>query len=342
MTTPNSLIASKYPEMCRISEQDNVLEFYLDNQTLSSLRSCEGFFKESFINNLQLKTQAGEINYANTNLDIGIWFHKVMERVDKEKMLGKELSTNEAILFAQSLWAELGLEQYKTTNAYKVIGGMLGACQLVKDYMEFFNPAQSNGFNKIIATELVFGYAKEAPLVEWGQSQYEYRAYLVGRPDSLVETPLGIGPKDFKTTSRMDQVRSMYKPSEQLIGYVYGVNKIFQNSLEHLGQRCNTAYLIAVNKRTCENPKDRVAQIIYTYSDADLEAYRKRQVASIDRLYELIVLGKQETWDTSKCSNWFFNLCPFHKLHSGDYSQREALLEAFYSVKKPWNPRTRI
>jgi hypothetical protein len=222
--------------------------------------------------------------------------------------------------------------------------GMIGAMQMIKDYMQFYNPAQDN--LKIIATELVFGYEKEAPIVDWEleeqntEATYPYRAYLVGRPDGIVESPLGIGPKDYKTSSRIDTVRDLYKPSEQLLGYVYGINKILDR-LGQYGKSCNMAYLIAVNKKPTKNGKDRVVKIPYTYSPGDLEAYRKRQIATFDSLYEQLVLNEESVWDTSKCCNWYYRKCPFHKLHSSVSEQRDAMIEAFYKTKEPWNPRTR-
>ena len=337
-------VATKYPNLCRLAEKDNVLEFYCDNQTLSSIRSCQGFFRESFINQLGRKVPANNIDPDRNNLDIGIWFHSVMEYIDKKSFEGIVLTTTDALFYAKQVWFEQNIEKYRDTKAYETIGGLLGALELVKDYMDFFNPA--NDGMKLIATELVFGYDKEAPIVDWAtpdknEATHLYRAYLVGRPDGVVETPLGIGPKDYKTSSRIEQVRDMYKPSEQIIGYTYAINKMFGASLAPLGKKCNTAYLIAVNKRMPKNPKERVVKIPYTYSDGELEAYRKRQVATFDMLYEQLVLDQASVWDTSKCCNWYYKNCPFHKLHSTMPEQREVVIESFYQHIEPWNPMTR-
>lgn len=333
--------AIKYPNMCKLGD-DNVLEFYCDNQTLSTLRSCPGYFQESFINELEPKSFTGYV--GDFKLDLGSWFHSVMEKIDKAILNGSALSDTEVLFTAKQLWFSSNLDRFKDTKDFDDFGGFANALEMVKDYIEIFQPAQKSA--RIIATELVFGYDKEAPINDWvnpedNEGTYPYRAYLIGRPDGIIETQLGIGPKDFKTSSNMNNVVNMYKPSEQLMGYVYGVNKIFGKSIEFKGKKCNTAYLIAVSKKAVKNPKDRVRSIPYTYSDHELEQYRLRQIATFDLVYEQVVLGATAFWDTSKCTNWYFKICPFHKLHSLDSAQRSQVIEAYYKKKEPWNPKTR-
>ena len=344
MKTHKELI-DLYPNICRLGD-DGILELYCDNHILASFRSCEAYFQEHFLNNLSFRSIEG-----SENLQIGIWFHKVMEPIYKELKNNNHIPMLDVIAIAKKTWLELNIDRFKDTRAYEELGGMENALLFIAEYYKVFDPSKE--YFKVIASELTFGYDKEVPILTSEQDFNDddpflnlykdtpFRAYLVGRPDVIVESSLGIGPLDFKTTSRIEGVRDFYKPYDAITGYVYAVDKI----LGHIGvenKKSRYACLVACSKKQVgKKIEDRFRRIHYSYSDGELNAYLLRTRQSFVNVYRVMRGLSIAQWDTSKCNAWYFRKCPFHKLHCEANENRQAIIDTFYVKNKPWNPQTR-
>lgn len=355
MTLTHREAAQRFPEIFAYNEASGDLEMFLDNTVLSHVRKCEASFIEWFANRLTPKPRPAVegLGRGQFSLDFGIWFHRAMEPLYRAYLeTGMPLGPLEMLQHGRDAWHRLELDAYVSDKGYQTIGGFDGAMIILIDYMSVFG----NGAERlrVIACELPFGRAKEAPIFDWTTPQESYGSahdapkypiavYLCGRPDVVVDNGRSIGPLDFKTTSRFSGYEhNDYKPYDALCGYVYGINRILGSRFQALGRAANTAIVTCISKAPgIKNPRDRFKQIIVTYTPSELEEYRKRQLATAYRIYELLVLGETPQWNTGACNNMYHRDCPYKPLHNIAPENRRTIRETAYIETPRWNPTER-
>lgn len=326
--------AKKYPTIVGISDE-GVLELYADHHMLSSLRTCEGLFTESIINNLTPK--GGRSWY----LDMGVWFHSALEIFYEELKNGKNISLPEWVERSMLLWVSMNMNLFVNASGYKTLGGATGAVGLLTDYWKMYGDGKEN--LKIIGTELAFGRGKEVPIGQlWMPLDgREIECYYTGRMDDIVDDGFFIQPFDTKTKSRFDgNEATAYKPHEGMCGYVYSLQHMLRRYFPDNHKPCNR---VLINHVQISPPKDGLHVLRFkrhpvVFSPAELEAWRVRQLSSFQKLYELLILERTPDWQTGYCNNLFGSSCPYKTLHSYDNINRAGIISANYETKPAWNP----
>lgn len=333
--------AAKYPTLFEYDAASGRLVAFVDNQLLSTMRKCEAYFVEWFMNELEPRS-------ANSrwNLDFGIWWHSVMEHFYTNKITHnqRDLDIEEMLSIAHVEWRELGLdEKFSDHFQYKKLGGFAGAAIMVTNFVLSFGAGRET--LNIIATEMPFGRGREVPLLVFPEEgRYQLDVFLVGRPDVIVDNGRSVGPLDFKTTSVFKGTEhAAYKPYDALAGYVYAINKLIGPQMAALGKKCDTAYVTCILKSTSTRkaPQEFFKRFPISYTPSELEEYRKRQIATAMRMYELVVLGDNPQWNTTMCSNDFYHDCAYKSIHNIAPEHREAIINTAYTRIERWNPQTR-
>ena len=322
-------IADKVPELARVNN-DGFLELFANNSILSSMRKCEAFFVERYIN------KRVPVEGKNWNLSFGSWLHESIEELYRELIKGNKLTLDDFLHIGIGKWNALEIESYKDEKSYIQFGGIEGAMVILG---EFYNVWYGQDHLEIISVETSFGYGKEVPIISPTYPEdrfFPFNAYLCGRPDIIVHNGRSIGVLDWKTTAYFDGYEHLkYKPYDALQGYIYGLKHIILNKYPELlkkGLTIDTAWVICISKRVTKTDKERFKRFPVSYTPSELLEYRNRQVESFSRLYDILANNRQPQWNTELCGNDWYHPCQYRILHSISPEQREAVLNGRFTT----------
>jgi hypothetical protein len=331
---------------------DGVLEMYLDHHSLSTFRQCEAAFELSIMANVKSK-------HKSWNLEFGIIFHKMVEVF---YILKKEEKFDlvEWIHYAGELWIEKELDQFSEHKMYKTLGGLPGFMAMLGQYANHF--AAEMDRLRVIGIEITFGKQKEVPLGSFYCETYycprqpypnnplfayqndTVRCYLTGRIDFLMDSGSAIGPLDHKTTAFIrDNPANSYDPQEGMTGYIYASQRIIKDKFPELlnTRKVDRIWLNFAQIAPEQDAMKRFRRIPIYKTDYQLEEFRKRQLRTFNKIYDILILGERPDWNTSVCNNMFHSECQFRNLHrQNTASAMLQVLNSDFTVEKPWNPET--
>lgn len=325
---------------------DGVLEMYLDHHALSSFRMCEGYFELSIMGNI--KSQA-----RSWNLEFGIIFHKMVELFYINKK-NEVFDLNVWLSHGIALWKLSNMDEFESHKMYKVLGGVYGFIAMMGQYANHF--ANEVDRLRVIGIEITFGKKKECSLGAfevtdfyestrlWNGQIKEVRCYLTGRIDFLMDSGSAIGPLDHKTTAFFKGNPSeSYDPQEGMTGYVFAAQHIIKHSFPELMQnrKVDRIWMNFAQVTPDADAMKRFRRVPLYKTEYQLEEYRKRQLRTFHKVYDMLVLGERPDWNTSTCNNMFFSPCPYKELHSQNSgSNMLTILNNNFVVAKEWNPET--
>lgn len=346
--------AIKHPTIFKIAE-DGILEMYADNHTLSSYRKCPGYFVESMLN----RTGTSGRSWS---LEFGQYFHKVMEyfyKSQKEEWKGtweirfplnteafsNPLQTFENFLsITRECWLEYKLDELSETPGFKKLGGYIGALNL---FTQYYNTHFQQERLRVVGTELSFGRSKEVYVGTYfekpiNKESLQIRFFYCGCIDLVVDDGSIIGPMDHKTTSYFDGTEgSGFKPHDGMQGYVYAFQKMLPEALKAQGRTCNSIYINHISlqtKNTNPTGSDRFKHSIISYTPAEMDEWRNRQVRTFTDIYRSVILEEPVNWDTERCNSWFgFNECAYKQLHAAAPLSRDIIRKSNYIQIEAWS-----
>lgn len=329
--------AAKY-NFVRISPTDGSLELFADHHMLSTLRTCEGYFKESIIESIS--PTGGRAWY----LEMGIWFHACLEEFYGN--YGK-LTLPDWVTSSMVMWNQNHMEEFNYHSGFKKLGGSPGAVRLLTEYWQVYGDNKET--LKVIGCELSFGKAKEVPVGEFQVHKPNYHedvyakvsCFLTGRIDNIVTDGYSIMAMDTKTKNTFDGGESTaYKPHDGMLGYTYALSKVVKTQFPDTSLPCNKAIVNHVQIASGKDGdfRNRFKRSFYNYAPTEFEAWRQRQLRTFQKLYEIVIEQRTPDWDTLKCNGMFGNDCPYKMLHSHDEVNRKNVIQSFYTIKPAWNP----
>ena len=335
----------KHPNFLSFSPVDGVLEIYVDNHVLNSLRMCEGYFVESILNRIQGRGRSW-------NLTFGQWFHKMMEyfyQGHKEDWKGVWETAFEHgnyrlsqdiinfIMLAEFEWKALEMDEFASFKQYKALDGFKGASLLLLQYFNLHT--QGNERLRVVGSELSFGRNREIPLVAVANPGAPYRAYLTGRIDIVIDTGDHIGPLDHKTTAYFDGTEGQgFKPHDGMCGYAYALNTLIEPELKKQGRKCNTVIINHICLKDQKDPALRFKRSFKSYTDAEFDEYVSRQQRTIAKLYDIVCLNAKPDWNTMLCTMMYYHDCPYKSIHEVSPASRDTVINQFYQIGPAWNP----
>ena len=313
------------------SNEDDCLELYADNHTLSSMRKCEGYFVESILNRLAFGSGRAWF------LDFGIWTHACVEHMYTLIKKNGHCSCPELVDFGAILWNKMEIDKYHGQNKnYIKLGRFAGASKLLLDYWRMYG--ENRETFKVIGTELPFGREKEVYLGEITIRGIRVRCYYSGRIDIIVDDGYSLGVMDTKTTFKFsgDEITN-FNPHEGMQGYVYSLREIVRRNFPDITRPANRVIINHISVGDTKDYRERFKRTPITYSLEQLNEWKQRQLASFKRLFELAVLDSQEIWNTDSCSNMFFKDCVYKSLHGVTPSSRESIRKSSYVQIDAWD-----
>lgn len=316
---------------------DGVVEMYLDHHSLATFRTCEASF-ELMVNGVKAKGKSW-------NLEFGIVFHSCVEEFYRSKS-DNTFEINKWLTYCVSLWSKNECDQFDEHKMYKSLGGMHGFIGMMAQYADHF--AAEVDRLRVIGIEITFGKKREVPLGFFTYGNVEMReykvvrCYLTGRIDFLMDSGNAIGPLDHKTTAFFKgNPTNSYDPQEGMTGYVYATKYIIQNRFPDLLQN-RKVDRIWMNFAQITPEADAMKRFKRTpifKTDYQLEEFRKRQLRTFHKIYDMIILGERPDWSTDRCNNMFYSECQYRNLHRQNTSSAILnVLNADFIVSKPWNP----
>ncbi|HEY1645093.1 MAG TPA: PD-(D/E)XK nuclease family protein [Candidatus Saccharimonadales bacterium] len=327
-----------------INPEDQVIEMVLDHHMLSTFRMCPSRFKLEMVDGWAPK---GSFWF----LEFGALLHKCLEYY-YQYFRTPEFTIERWFAYATNFWAKGNFDKYSEIPGYKNMGGRIGFLTMLQEYYLRFSA--ENERLRIIGTELYFGKGKEVPLLaEPLNNRIPFRLYLSGKIDILCDTSSHIAPMDHKSHGdfRGQNPNKSYEIQEGMTGYIYATRELVKHfiDLEVFEPGSRQTNMILMNHIQVKPGKtsfqDRFSRIPMRRTDADLEEYRWRQVATARDIFNMLIdsmEGIPAQYNAGVCSNWWHNECQFHKVHrqhSGD-SQLFVLQNEY--IKKPiWDPENR-
>jgi hypothetical protein len=325
---------------------DGVLEMYLDHHALSTFRQCEAAFELSIMANIKGK-------HKSWNLEFGIMFHRMVEIF---YILKKEdrFELTSWIQFAAHLWDAYKMdEQFSEHKMYRTLGGLLGFMAMLGQYANHF--AAEMDRLRVIGIEITFGKNKEVPLGDFSVTQdwdspeasmnkAWVRCYLTGRIDFLMDSGSAIGPLDHKTTAFIrDNPANSYDPQDGMTGYIYASQRIIKDKFPELlsTRKVDRIWMNFAQIAPEADAMKRFRRIPIYKTEYQLEEYRKRQLRTFHKIYDLLILGEKPDWNTSICNNFFHSECQYRNLHrQNTASSMLQILNSDFVVGEEWNPET--
>ena len=325
--------------------EDGVVEMYLDHHSLATFRSCEASFELSMMANIKSK-------HRSWNLEFGIVFHSAVEMFYTMKR-DDCFDMNKWLTVCVSLWREANIdEQFSEHKMYQSLGGLEGFFAMMAQYADHF--AAEVDRLRVIGIEIHFGKKKEVPLGEFRAFKFyedvhqnhgfgrEVRCYLTGRIDFLMDSGNSIGPLDHKTTAFFKGNPSdSYDPQEGMTGYVYATKYILQSRFPELlqGRKVDRIWMNFAQITPQVDPMKRFKRVPVFKTDWQLEEYRKRQLRTFHKIYDMVILGERPDWNTSVCNNMFHSACQFRSLHRQNAPESMLnVLKSDFIVAPPWDP----
>lgn len=312
------------------------LEIYADHHMLSSLRTCEGYFEESILNSTSTR-------YRSWSLEFGQWIHSCLEFYYTSHMKKTPVDVKGLVSYGNILWLSMDMDYFSKTNTKqcKSLGGSMGAAGLLGQYFTVHNDSERL---RTVACEVGFGKHKEVYIGSYyhPSSDKPVHFYLTGRIDRIVDNGDKLSPFDHKSASYFKGAEmANFTPHEGMQGYVFALQQIMAKNFPHLaeqGKICDSIVINHISVTPTTNPYDRFKRSTISYSPAQMEAWRKRQMRSFKRLFEIVVLGETADWNTQTCSNMYHHECPFKALHEQDAINRDSIFNQKYVKIAQWNP----
>ena len=330
------------------SEERGRLVLVIDNHLLSTYRACPQYFMNYAVEGWRKRSEFGPGVEKNWFLDFGILFHKMME--EYYRSFREESFTLEsfAIDSAFKHWDEMGMDQHLSHKEAQEMGGYPGFAGMLIQYAVQFKA--ENERLRVISTEIAFGKKHEVPIYEWGGPESDSPLfchadiYLAGRIDILADDGIYILPMDHKTMGIFPKDPTIrFHTDDGPTGYVYAMNKILPRIISPeliLKRQCNKILMNLISKRV---PKEgsRFKRLPLFKSEAMLEAYRQRQIGTVNNLLSDLdsyvrSLGVQR--DSSKCYNWYYKDCAYLDVcRQQDASAEQATLQNGFTKLKIWD-----
>lgn len=308
-------------------------ELYLDHHMLSTFRQCEQYFVHTMIEGWKHKSELRKMPWF---FAIGIAVHDAVEYLYAKKQDGVFDHYRYATWLMQ-LWKDKNMDWYASSpieseqKAFKALAGLDGFVALMIQYVEFYNEDRER--MRPIATEVAFGRGKEAPLGSFKIPIYSddcdfkiacefphvtVDCFLAGRIDFLMDNGRIIGPVDHKTTGFFDGDQlGKYDPQEGMTGYIYTSKKVIEHNFPEIAKERDTNSMwmnfISLNQNVDANK--RFKRLPLRKTDWQLEEYRKRQLRTFEKIFDLIYNEKDPDWNTNICSNMFRRDCQFKAVH---------------------------
>lgn len=327
------------------------MEMYLDHHSLATFRSCEASFELSMMANIRPK-------FKSWNLEFGIVFHKMVELFYVAKRDGN-FDLDVWLSRSVAEWQEAQIdEQFEEHKMYKTLGGLHGFIAMLGQYQQHF--AAEVDRLRVIGIEIHFGKKKEVPLGSFNSfrdiqdevggycdngttGNYEdVRCYLTGRIDFLMDSGNAIGPLDHKTTAFFKgNPADSYDPQEGMTGYVFATKYILQSRFPELlnGRKVDRIWMNFAQITPNADPMQRFKRVPVFKTDWQLEEYRRRQLRTFHKIYDMVILAERPDWNTSVCNNMFHSACQYRNLHRQNTSSAMLqVLNADFTVQKPWDP----
>jgi len=322
---------------------DGVLEIYLDNHMMQTFRMCEARGWNDFVDGYH--GRGSNIWF----LDFGSATHKLMEiyyeNYRKPNFDIVYWSTN----VARDVWTELEIDaKYFDEPDYKALGGLVGFSRLLLEYALIFG--KENERFRVIGTELYFGKGKEVPLLVDPELYpfAPFRLYLCGKIDLLIDDGFNIGPMDHKTRGhfRGKNPLSDYEIQDGMTGYVFGSQKLLNvmhtaDALNISSRQCNKIWMNFLQVKAEDDPRNRFKRLPLFKTESQLEDYRKRQISTVTRIFQLLSYPDQMTpfYNTMACTNFMHRVCPLQEVHRQNDKQSELTILQSNFIQKPiWNP----
>ena len=327
----------------KVSETE--YDVILDHHALSSFRACEQYFVHDHVEGWQAKGTKMPWFFA-----IGILLHEVLEELYTMRQ-DNTFDLNTLAARGMILWDEHNMEYYAGDKGHKAIGGKPGFVGMIVQYASFYN-SDTERF-RIIAMEIPFGPGKEVSLgsfttlSRWQNPQesaniIKVNCYLAGRIDFLMDDGHHIAPFDHKSAAYIDgDPNDKYDPQDGMTGYIFATKAIVEKNFPDLAKQrqlnriwmnyLGVSYNTDLNKRFKRLPLDK--------TDWQLEEFRKRQLTTFRRIFEMCYFGQEPQWNTNICGNMFRRDCKYKYVHKRKDEQSMFLImnEAF--ERKPiWNP----
>ena len=306
------------------------LELIIDNHLLSTYRSCSAYFMLSAVEGYRRRSGVGEPGQSREwFLDFGTLFHRLMEEyyhIYKSPDFSLE---DFAIKRALHHWKEMEMDAHLSHKECQEMGGYPGFAGLLVQYATQFKA--ENEKLSVIASEVSFGHDKQVPLfvfngAESGSSDNGLWSpadiYLSGRIDIIGDDGVFILPLDHKTVgSFYKDPMSRFLADDGPTGYIYALGKLLPTLVpsELLLKRTSNRILINIISKKIPKEGSRFKRNVIWKSTEQLEAYRIRQIGTVNNLLsdlETYIRGGSVPRDTSKCSNWYFRDCTFLDVHT--------------------------
>lgn len=336
--------------------EDGVVELFLDHHSLATFRSCEASFELSMMAGIKSKQRSW-------NLEFGILFHKLIEdfyTMKRDDTFDSTIWLRNAV----ELWLTRQMaEQFSEHKMYKVLGGLPGFIAMLGQYADHF--AAEVDRLRVIGIEITFGKKREVPLgyfeILSGFDEFDnslnlnkelitcgyanktkVRCYLTGRIDFLMDSGNAIGPLDHKTTAffRGNPTNS-YDPQEGMTGYVFATQQILKLQFPELlaARKVDRIWMNFAQITPTPNAMERFKRVPIFKTEFQLEEYRKRQLRTFHKIYDMVILGERPDWNTSVCNNMFHSECQFRNLHRQNTSSAMLqILNQDFIVAPLWNP----
>lgn len=337
--------------------EDGVIELYLDNHMMQTFRMCESRGYLDFIDGYQSK--AGHF-WA---LDFGTCVHKMIEIYYQNYRDPKFDVLNWAGNQAAEYWNYMNMDELYNDKSpyfhknYNLLAGFMGFSQLLLEYAQQYH--SDNERFRVIGTELYFGKDKSVFLGQVSDRQNNFRLYLCGKIDILVDDGSNIGPMDHKTASAFMGKNPIvnYEVHEGMTGYVFATKKLLKNILktsgrdeseflrdEYLSTRtCSKIWMNFIQVKPEKLSNDRFKRCPLFVTDYQLEQYRLRQISTATRILDLLLNPDMlPIRNTMVCTNYMHYNCTYQGVHRQNSKESELIqLNADFVKGSIWNPEER-
>jgi hypothetical protein len=134
-----------------------------------------------------------------------------------------------------------------------------------------------------------------------------------------------------------------YDPQEGMTGYIYATKKIVEQRFPELltGREVNKIWMNFAQLTPEADFHKRFRRIPIYKTPFQLEEWRKRQLRTFHKIYDMVVLGESPDWNTSQGCKLFNYDCQYKRLHQQNSSSNMlTILQADFNVGKAWDTET--
>jgi PD-(D/E)XK nuclease superfamily protein len=317
---------------------DGRFEFFLDASMMKDFSLCESYFYHKHVKNLRLK---GLSTTKPFPMVIGSWWSSVMEVFYNALRDKKDFTPQDVQDTALTQWVLQGVDECADSDPdrYKAFGDSAGAVLMLLEYYNSQYLTDRQNWH-IVGVEEGFGLKKEILL---GETR-SVVVYWIGKPDLVVIENNRLTPVDSKTVDTINKgipTISLYKPSDQMAGYVFAC-QVLAKQLDIKMSVDRAVVNICARSRPSDNPRSgkkrpRFIRAYPNFSREELEEWRLRVIAKAERLAHCLKFHDW-VWSETSCHSMYFRDCDYVKLHSATPSARDIILRADFEEGRPWVP----